>query len=401
MSKKEFIRPQGSLLLKRLRGPRRFIQVVTGARQVGKTTLVHQIMSKSDLPYHFASADDPRLANIDWIQAQWEMARLMLSEGRKKTVFLVLDEIQKIPHWSQVVKRFWDEDTRRKRCLKLILLGSAPLLIGRGLTESLTGRFEILHLPHWSFSEMKTVFHWTLNQYLFYGAYPGAAALIKQPHRWSRYIWDSMIETTISRDILLMSNINKPALLRQLFALGCSYSGQILSYNKMIGQLQDAGNTTTVAHYLNLLTGVGMLTGLQKYTGSIIRQKNSSPKFQILNTALMTASLGININTAQADRTLWGRIVESAVGAHLVNSAMEDSTYKIFYWRDSNYEVDFVIQQGKKLTVVEVKSHCKSSSLSGVREFSKKFHVNRKLIVGGDGISVENFLSKPITHWIM
>ena len=224
-----------------------FIQVVTGARQVGKTTLITQVAERSGLPYRYASADEPTLRGPEWIAQQWDAARLVAGDGGDDGALLILDEIQKAPNWSEAVKRLWDEDTRSRRRLKVVLSGSAQLLIGRGLTESLAGRFELLHVPHWSFLEMRTAFGWSLEQFLFYGAYPGAAPLVRQPARWSRYIRDSLIETTISRDVLLLSRVDKPALLRRLFELGCAYSGQILSYSEDAGptprrrQLHDAG----------------------------------------------------------------------------------------------------------------------------------------------------------------
>ena len=400
MSNLKFIRPQAKELLHRLREPRRFIQVVTGPRQVGKTTLVAQAVLKSSVPCHSASADEPTLRHIEWIESQWNTARLLIKESKHKTALLVLDEIQKIPNWSEMIKKLWDEDTKYQRPLKVILLGSAPLLIGQGVTESLAGRFEILRLPHWSFSEMHKAFNWTLDQYLFYGAYPGAAPLITQPARWSKYIRDSLIETTIARDVLLLSRVDKPALLRQLFDLACSYSGQIISYTKILGQLQSAGNTTTLAHYLHLLEGAGMLTGLRKYAGSKVRQRVSSPKMQILNTALMTSISGQSIATAHSNREFWGRLTESAVGAHLVNGATQ-GFYEVFYWRDRNQEVDFVVRTESKLTAIEVKSQYSRSSFSGMAAFSSAFHPTQKLIVGSSGIGIEKFLSKPLEYWLL
>ena len=400
MSNLKFTRSQAKELLHRLCEPRRFLQIVTGPRQVGKTTLVTQAVLKSGLPCHSASADGPTLRHIDWIEAQWNTARFLIKESNQKDALLVLDEIQKIPNWSEIIKKLWDEDTKHQRPLKVILLGSAPLLIGHGLTESLAGRFEILNLPHWSFFEMRKAFGWELNQYLFYGAYPGAAALIKHPDRWSRYIRDSLIETTIARDVLLLSRVDKPALLRQLFELGCSYSGQIISYTKILGQLQSAGNTTTLAHYLYLLEGAGMLAGLQKYAGSKARQRGSSPKMQILNTALMTAISGRSIATARSDREFWGRLTESAIGAHLMSGSVKGS-YEVFYWRDRSQEVDFIVRAGKKLTAIEVKSQHSPNSFSGLAAFSSAFHPNQKLIIGGSGIGIEKFLSKPPEYWIL
>lgn len=399
MSKKPFIRPQASELARRLKEPRRFIQVVSGARQVGKTTLALQVAERSKLPYHVASADEPTLRGAGWIESQWEEARLLADHSKRKGALLVLDEVHKVPHWAETVKHLWDEDTRKKTWVKTVLLGSAPLLIGRGLTESLAGRFETLPIPHWSFPEMQTAFGWELKQYLFYGAYPGAAPLIKQPFRWSRYIMDALVETTVARDVLLLSRVDKPALLRRLFELGCAYSGQILSYTKMTGQLQDAGNTTTLAHYLDLLAGAGVLTGLPKYAGDTARRRGSSPKFQVFNTALITAQSGMTQAEAFADREFWGRLTESAVGAHLLNASV-GGVCELFYWRERNREVDFVVRRGRKLVAIEVKSGRTTTSLPGMESFAKLFKPDRLLIVGPGGISLERFLAKPVGYWI-
>ncbi len=399
LSKNIFTRTQATVLLGRLKEPRRFIQVLSGARQVGKTTLVLQVAERGKLPYHFASADQPTLRGSGWVETQWEQARLLADKPRRKTALLILDEVQKVPHWAETVKRLWDEDTRKQRRVKMVLLGSAPLLIGQGLTESLAGRFEMLHMPHWSFLEMRQAFGWNLEQYLFYGAYPGAALLIKQPVRWSRYIMDSLIETTVARDVLLLSRVDKPALLRRLFELGCSYSGQILSYTKMLGQLQDAGNTTTLAHYLSLLAGAGILTGLDKYAGQAVRRRGSSPKLQVTNTALITAQSGMSYTEAFADKAYWGRLTESAVGAHLVNAAASGDC-QLFYWRGRNHEVDFVLQRCRKLVAIEVKSGRISHTFSGMDVFDKLYKPTRKLIIGTGGISLEKFLSTPAQHWL-
>lgn len=394
-----YTRPMAKLLSQRLEESRRFIQVVTGPRQVGKTTLVWQVLASSDMSFRYASADEPTLRGRQWIEEQWDAARLLQRREGVKEVVLALDEVQKIVGWSETVKRLWDEDMAAGCNLKVILLGSAPLLIQRGLTESLAGRFEILHLPHWTFSEMRSCFGWNLDTYLFHGSYPGAAPLITDPERWSRYILDALIETTIARDVLLLTRVDKPALLRRLFELACNYSGQILSYTKMLGQLQDAGNTTTLAHYLNLLAGAGMVTGLQKYSGSTVRRRGSSPKLQVLNTALMTAPLGLSMDEAQSDRAFWGRLVESAVGAHLAN-AQSAGTCKVFYWREGNHEVDFVVQAGRSLTAIEVKSGRARGILTGMDAFSTAFKPTRKLLVGSGGIPIGEFLAKPVLHWV-
>ena len=392
-------RHQGDVHARRLRERRRFIQVVAGPRQVGKTTLVRQVAEASGLVYRYASADEPTLRGGEWIAQQWDAARLATEDAGRRGTLLVLDEIQKISGWSEAVKRLWDADTADAVPLKMVLLGSAPLLIQRGLTESLAGRFEVLHLPHWSYAEMRAAFGWKLDHFLFYGGYPGAALLTKEPARWARYIKDALIETTISRDVLLLTRVDKPALLRRLFELGCAYSGQVLSYQKMLGQLQDAGNTTTLAHYLDLLAGAGMVAGLQKFVGGEARQRGSSPKLQVLNTALMGAQSGLTLKEARADGAFWGRVVESAVGAHLANAAAAD-VCELFYWRDRNREVDFVVRVGRTVIAIEVKSGRAREALPGMEAFATAFKPTRRLLVGGDGIALEEFLSRPVEHWV-
>jgi uncharacterized protein len=394
-----FERQQAGTLAARLTEPRRFLQVVAGARQVGKTTLVGQVLDRLDSPNVFVSADEPTVGDSAWLAAQWERGRLATADADKAGAVLVLDEVQKISGWSETVKRLWDEDSRARRPLRVVLLGSAPLLMQQGLTESLAGRFEILHLPHWSYGEMRKAFGFSLEQYLYFGGYPGAAPLIKDPQRWKRYLLDALIETTISRDVLLMTRVDKPALLRRLFELGCRYSGQVLSYTKMLGQLQDAGNTTTLAHYLELLAGAGMLTGLQKYAGRAVRQRGSSPKLQVLNTALMTAQSGLSPDEARTDREFRGRLVESAVGAHLANAAAGGAC-ELFYWREQNQEVDFVVRAGRTVLAIEVKSGRAPDAFSGLEAFSEAFKPKRSLLVGGEGISLDEFLSKPVEHWL-
>ena len=393
-------RPIYQTLLKRLREPRRFIQVLAGPRQVGKTVLARQLMEDLPIPNHYASADEPTLRERSWIEQQWDIARLQINSQRgAKEALLILDEVQKVADWSEVVKRLWDQDSAARRRLKVVLLGSAPLLIQKGLTESLAGRFETIPATHWSYAEMRDAFGWKLDQYIYFGGYPGSAGLISDENRWRRYIIDSLIETTISRDILLLTRVDKPALLRRLFQLGCDYSGQVVSYQKMLGQLQDAGNTTTLAHYLDLLAGAGMIMGLPKYSGARARQRGSSPKLQVMNNALMTAPSASTFDKARRDRDYWGRLVESAAGAQLVNGTRGTSA-EVFYWRDRSREVDFVLTSGRSVVAIEVKSGRAKESFAGMEALSKEFRVKRKLLVGGDGVPVEEFLLKPVEHWL-
>ncbi len=385
-----------SVLEQRLREPRRFMQVLTGPRQVGKTTAVQQILQTWQGASHYATADLPAPPQPIWIEQQWGSARLRLQGGQ--TVVLVLDEVQKVLRWSEVVKRLWDEDTSARRDIHVIILGSSSLLVQAGLTESLAGRFEQLHATHWSWPECRDCFGWELDRYLYFGGYPGAATLIDDEPRWAQYVRDSLIETTLSKDILLLSRIEKPALLRQLFVMAAEYSGQIVSYQKLVGQLRDAGNTTTLAHYQTLLEGAGLIKGLQKWQGTPLRRRASSPKWLALNTALMTATAGAGFPAWRDDATRWGRLVETTVGTHLVNSSL-GTGIEVYYWRNHNHEVDFVLHRGGELLGLEVKCG-QRKHFSGMAAFQSKFANARVMLVGPDGVSFEEFLQKPAPFWL-
>ena len=398
--KPSFKRDVFKILLERMQEPRRFLQVLTGPRQVGKTTLVRQLLAELDMPAYYTSADEPTLQDRAWLNQQWDIARSVVRQGKRSgPAVLVVDEVQKVQGWSETVKRLWDEDTHTEVPLRVLLSGSSPLLIQSGLSESLAGRFELIHVPHWSFTEMHGAFGWTVEQYVYFGGYPGAAPLVADEPRWRRYIVDSLIETTISRDILLLTRVDKPALLRRLFHLGCEYSGRILSYQKMQGQLQDAGNTVTLAHYLDLLGGAGLLTGLPKYAGQEVRRRGSSPKLQVLNTALMTALADTTFAGLAADPDRRGRLVESAVGAHLCNS-VRGTQARVQYWLHRNREVDFVLVSGKSVVAIEVKSARRKTHLPGIAAFCEMFPVKRQLLVGAQGIPLEGFLKRPALEWL-
>ncbi len=384
-------------IVSRLMEPRHLIQVIIGPRQVGKTTAIHQALQEIGLESHYATADLPAPPATGWISQQWDLARLKLTD--RTPVILVLDEIQKISNWSTEVKRLWDEDTRLGHSLHVVLLGSSSLLIQKGLSESLAGRFELIRFPHWSWNECRDCFGWSLDQYLYFGGYPGSAPLIGEPERWGQYIRDSLIETAVSKDILLLNRVEKPALLRQLFVLACEYGGQILSYQKILGQLTDAGNTTTVAHYQQLLESAFLIRGLPKWSGNILRRRNSSPKWLPLNTALMSALSGRTFEETRRNSDQWGRVVETAVGAHLVNGA---STYgmEIYYWRQGNREVDFVIRMGEKVTAIEVKSGKRAVSLHGLALFLKRYPSAKTFTVGQTGIGIQEFLEIPLQQFV-
>ena len=382
-----FIRKLVPQLVERMSEPRHFIQIVVGPRQTGKTTAVLQALERLDTPQRFVTADDPNLASAIWIQNEWEQAR---AQAKTREMILVIDEIQKIKDWSSAVKMLWDEDTRLHVPLKVILTGSSALLLQKGLTESLMGRFELLYSPHWSLAECREAFGYSLDDFLFFGGYPGAAPLIRDESRWARYIGSSIVEPTISQDILLMEEVRKPALLRALFVLGSGYSAQELSFTKVMGQLQEAGNTVTLAHYLESLSKANMLTGLQNYSGSKVRTRKSSPRFMVYDTSLLTYADSTSRRRLLENPTDKGRLAESAVGAYLLARGKEED-FEVYWWRERGDEVDFVIKKGAQLTAVEVKSG-RIKNVSGSLVFKRLYPEAMSLIVGSANRSLEDFL---------
>ena len=393
----EYIRKQFRTLKERILEPRKFMQVLAGPHQVGKSTLVWQVLGQVSIPHAVEVADaiDPK--DSDWIRRIWEAARMTMMLRSLDEYLLVIDEVQKIENWSEAVKREWDADTRNKVNLKVVLLGSSRLLLRKGLTESLAGRYELIRMPHWSLQEMQDAFGVTLDEYVYFGGYPGPAHLMKDERRWRKYIKDSLVAPAIEKDVIMTSNIYKPALMKQLFELGCGYSAEILSLTKLMGQLQDAGNVTTLAGYLEILDECALLTALQKYAKDDARKRGSIPKYQVYNNALLTAFRGRGFVADRTDTQAWGRWVESAVGAHLLSMA-DELDYELYYWRvpsrrkdEKDKEVDFIIDCGGELTAIEVKSGRRGMN-SGLPAFVEAFEPKRSYVVGTGGVNLEDFL---------
>lgn len=330
-----------------------------------------------------------------WISNCWAAVRSLKESNGWESIVLVIDEIQKITNWSEVVKKEWDDDTFHDRNIKVLLLGSSRVLLEKGLSESLAGRFEEIRMSHWSYREMSECFGLSLDRYLFYGGYPGAASLIGDEDRFQQYIQSAIIEATINKDILMDTPISKPALLRQTFELGAAYSGELLSLNKMLGSLQDAGNTATLAGYINLLGESGLLCGLQKFSIDTARRKASVPKLQVYNNALKMVYSPLTFEQALLDRKAWGRIFESGIGAYLVSQAFIHR-FEVFYWRERNDEVDFILRKKGAVVAIEVKSNAEKRT-EGLDKFRQLFHPAAAFIVGDGGIGADEFLAMDIT----
>jgi len=441
------------LLQERMTETVRRLIVVAGPRQIGKTTAVHQVLrGRPQASYQFHAVDAPTsdtnhlptdfsvdaapvrliLASSNtstardekWLIERWQAARQAARAWYNQSIkallagkppqtkapdtapppyALIFDEIQHIPNWSGVVKGLWDQDRAQDLAMHVVVLGSAPLLMQRGLSESLMGRFELLEMTHWSYSEMRDCFGFTLDQYIYFGGYPGPAPLVIQGHevRWRNEVLHSLIEPNLVKDILALARIEKPAVLRQLFELGCSYSGQIVALTKLLVQLNDAGNTTTLTHYLKLLRAAGLLAGLEKYAAQVIRQRAAPPKLNVLNTAFVSVYCGKTFAQARADHALWGHLVESSIGAHLLNSATDGM--RVAYWRESPFEVDFVLQHGDRIAALEVKSAAHDQSArKGLRVFAEK-HARLNIhteVLGGDDFALADALTQPASHWL-
>jgi predicted AAA+ superfamily ATPase len=375
------------------------IQVIIGPRQVGKTTAILEYVKEWRGPSFYQTADQISPPDASWLEQQWEQARKRLVRGSRG--LLILDEVQKIPRWSEVVKKCVDEDRRAQRPLCVVLLGSSSLLVQRGLTESLAGRFELVHFPHWSFEECRRCFGISLDEYLFYGGYPGAWQIFLDSHRdeerWSAYVRDALIETVLSKDILLLTPVTKPALFRQVFQLSCLHPAEIFSLNKMLGQLQEAGNASTIASYLRLLDAAMLLKPLERYSGNRLRQKISSPKLILLNNALINASARRTFAATRKDRLLWGQLLENAVGASLVNNNPGLGT-EVFYWRERNREIDFVVQLAAESVLgIEVKLRADPRERQAQAHGFLRHYPNAGVITtapGGGDIPVEALMTR-------
>lgn len=420
---RQFQRRHVGTVLRLLRLEKPLIVAVVGPRQTGKTTIVRDVLQQSGVRGWYVAADEPTagpkeaaspwsrtsgvparpeltLADTSRLVEVWEAARHE-ARAREDGLVLALDEIQRVPDWSPFVKGLWDRDRAEGVPLRVIVSGSAPWSLLTGIHESLAGRFMPVQVRQWSLDEMATAFGYSLNEYLFFGGYPGAAQLRKDVESWHEYVAETIVRPAISQDIVALVRVAKPALMRRLIALASSYSGQILSYNKMLGQLQERGNTTTLARYLDLLSDAGLVAGLPNYTDKPHLGKASSPKLNVLDSALMTAPSGYSLAEAQGDRTMWGRITESAVGAHLWNTLPPGAA--LGYWRDpAGLEVDFVLSRGPHVVGIEVKSSTRRqpSSTPGMESFRRRFPKARTLLVGRGDVPLNEFLAEPASHWL-
>jgi len=382
-------------LERRILRPPLLLQIMIGPRQVGKTTAARALADRWKGPVHYAAADLPMPPGPEWIESQWRIARSVAGEGPP---LLILDEVQKVRGWSEVVKALWDADRAARKSLRVLLLGSSALLLSQGMGESLAGRFFLHRCGHWTFAECQAAFGFDLDHWIYFGGYPGAAAFFEDPDAWRSYVNDSLIETVLARDVMAMQRITKPTLLRHLFALSARFPAQTLAYNKMLGQLHDAGNTTTLAHYLELLGSAFLVTGLERFAGTAGRTRGSSPKLILWNNALVSALSTLTFAQARAEGGWWGRLVENAVGAHLLQG-LQSLPFEVTWWRDGHDEVDFVVRAGHDLWAIEVKSG-RPDRAAGLAAFCKSHRGAIPVIVGSGGVELEAFFARPAAEFL-
>ncbi len=351
------------------------IHVVLGPRQVGKTTGILQFLETYRGEHHYISADAVLTAGHDWVLQQWQTALL-----KGHHALLVIDEIQKISNWAEIIKKLWDDQKLKQTQIKLLLSGSSSLSLQRGMTESLAGRLEVIYVPHWDYHESNQLRALSLEDYLRYGGYPKSYDFLEDKDRWHQYVKSSVIDRVIDKDILQYAQVKNPALFRQAFELICCYPSQEISYRKLLGQLQDKGNTDLIKHYLALFEDGFLIKALQKYHNQEFKVKSSSPKI------IPLAPCFYHLFSAKEEKMTF--VFESTVGAKLSQIAS-----KLYYWRDDTHEVDFVMLWRNKLIAIEVKSG-KSRKRSGLEKFLTLFSEAIPIIISRDNYEI--FIQDPV-----
>lgn len=431
-------------LLGRLDHAAAFLTCVTGPRQSGKTTLVRQTLRRLDRSSIYLPVENPRAAKLresasgcerplppnalpdfpavldaEGLRRAWDAARALAARSSRGAV-LVLDDIQAIDDWTATVKGLWDRDRWERNRLRVVLLGPVRPLKQPGLTESMTGRFQVMNVPHWSFGEMAEAFGFGLQEYVYFGGYPGTAMFINahacgrkdllgqsaavsedvlgQESAWREYVLDAVADAGAGGDTVALHRVEKPALMAQLFHLGCAYSGQTLSRRNMLGQLSESGNIAIIGRYLGLLSQAGLISSLKCYSESVFTPISRRPKLNVRNTALMSSRSTHTFAQARADRALWGRLTKSAVGAHLCN--VSSSRMRCCYWQHNGSQVDFVLRGASRTVVVEVQGGKTPRTRRGFNAFRKQHPEAELLLVGGRGVPLGEFLSTPPDYWV-
>lgn len=381
------------------------IQILTGPRQVGKTTLLLDLARSTKIASRYLALDAPEASIPGWWDRQWE---LILQVAGEKKVLLLLDEVQFLPDWTRVVKSAVDQIYRMKIPVHIIATGSSALKVGAGAKETMAGRFERLAICHWAPSDIQKAFRLTpkeaVTRYLRFGGFPGGMNLISDLQRWRAYIRDSIMEPAIGRDLIHAEKIRKPSLFRQVFGICTKYPSEIVSLGKIGGALLEEGTLDTISQYLEILQEAYLVAPIRKFSRKEIRRRASPPKLIPLSNAFLAASGHENLPTHQSDPQAWGRWVETACIAFLINSGLT-----VHYWREEPFEVDVVVENADGEWAIEIKSGAFSGGdLRGLFEFCKKFPSFTPIVIcenehqeparrsGVQSLSFEEFFSKGL-----
>ena len=358
------------------------IQLLTGPRQVGKTTLLLDLAARYGDRALYAAADAPEAGVPGYWERFWADAEAKARNG-KSVVFL--DEIHLVPNWSGLLKGYWDRFRRRHLPVHIVATGSSALRVTAGSRESLAGRFERMVFAHWTAGALAKTFNISIadaaRHAVLFGTYPGAWALTRDQARWRAYIRDAIIEPAIGRDVLALGQVRRPALLRQVFAVAAGSPAQIVSLQKIQGQLADRGALETVAHYLELLQDAYLVAPLEKFAKRAVRRRAAPPKLVTLNNALLSAMHPDGPPDEQRDAPRLGSWIENACLASAVNRGQ-----RVTYWREEPLEVDGVLEGSWGAWAIEIKSaRFDSRDLAGLLEFCKRHPVFRPLVVTRPG----------------
>jgi predicted AAA+ superfamily ATPase len=357
------------------------LQLLTGPRQVGKTTLLLELAKENEPMTVYASCDGPEAALPGFWERLWTQAAEIARSQQK--ALLLLDEVQHVPDWAARLKAEWDRLRRHHTAIHVVATGSSALRVASGSRESLAGRFERLTLAHWTAVALRDTFSFPAAQvpdlFVRFGCYPGAVGLLGDPPRWRAYIRDAIIEPAVGRDVLAIGVIRRPALFRQVFVLCASVPAQIVSLQKLQGQLQDAGALETIAHYLSILEEAYLVTPVEKFSPRPLRRRAAPPKLVTLNNALLAALDPNGAPEASVEPEKYGRWVENACLAYAWNAGQ-----RIAYWREEPLEVDGIIEGSWGAWAIEVKTRpFPMEALTGLLEFCRRHPRFRPLVLTG------------------
>ena len=370
----------------------RYFHVITGPRQTGKTT-VAIAAAEVNGAYVYANADEPICNHRDWIASNWQKARSKASTNLQCT--LIIDQVHRLCGWAEIFKDMLTTDASGRHIVKLVLISSMPALIKKDLTKHFGGRYQLIRLQHWPYRLMQEAFGYSIRQYLYYGGYPGGYETNNFPDLWRQYLLDRVIEPAISRDIFPLRD---GGFLRRIYALICQNSGHVMSYRRICSLLDSGDSKSAVSHYLCKLAHTGLIGIIGKFDNLQMNSANSSPKLLVRDTSLMTAFSCLSFSEVEKDPVFFSHLKKTAVGAHLINGTI-DSDIEVFYWLDRNRHVDYILQRGRDIIMIEVLTNASQFRYDGYSIFAQKYHPKRHIVVGDTNVDLSRFFATSPIEW--